>query len=321
MILLYGLTLIGLVVYSYSQIDLNLTLFSHPVFLQFQNLMIQLGYFNRPFSAVVFVVILLLLFIGYWRLVISHWSLVVGVIGLLALLSYPFLSHDFFNYMFDARIVTTYGQNPYFLKALYFPADTWIRFMHWTHRTYPYGPFWLILTLVPSLLGFGKFVLTLLNFKLLFVAAYVGCCYTINKLNPSGLKFFALNPLILIEGLFSPHLDLVMLFFAILAIYKNPLYMVLSIGIKYATVLLAPLLFFKNKPWFVNSLIIAGYCGAVFQILSRELLPHYFLVPIGLTALSNSKKWQYLAVLISFILLLVRYVPYLYSGQWYTFHI
>jgi len=74
-------------------------------------------------------------------------SILIGV-GLL--FSYPFLSHDLFNYLFDAKIVTFYHQNPYILKALDFPSDPWLRFMHWTHRTYPYGPSFLFLTLVPS---------------------------------------------------------------------------------------------------------------------------------------------------------------------------
>lgn len=317
MILAYFLVLASLTVYSYSQIDLNLTLLQVPWFLSFKNLMIQLGYFNRPVSTGIFIILLLLLIL-LSLLKNKNLKLTIFLISLTSVLAYPFLSHDFFNYIFDARIVTTYGHNPYFFKALDFPNDTWIRFMQWTHRTYPYGPFWLILTLTPSFLGFGKFVLTLLNFKLLFLTSYLGCCYLINKLNPKGLAFFALNPLVLIEGLFSPHLDITMLLFALLAIYKNPLNIIISIGIKFSTVLMAPLLFFKSKPWFINSLIIAGYTGALVQIFSRELLPHYFLVPIGLTALSNNRRWKILAVFLSAILLLIRYVPFLYTGQWLT---
>ena len=57
------LLLFGLGVYSYSQIDLNLTLLQTSWFLGFKNQMIQLGYFNRPLSTGIFILITLLLFI------------------------------------------------------------------------------------------------------------------------------------------------------------------------------------------------------------------------------------------------------------------
>jgi hypothetical protein len=329
-IIFYFLTLLGLLVYSYSQIDLNLTLLQTPWFLWFQNAMIQLGYFSRPLSTIIFTSLIVLLFIFYWKLPaldspwarpgrIRNWKLVFIGVGLLALLSYPAFSHDFFNYLFDARIVTHYGQNPYFLKALDFPADSWVRFMHWTHRTYPYGPVWLLISLAPSLLGLGKFILTVLNFKILFVGAYLICCYIINKLTPKNLWLFALSPLVIIEGLVSPHLDLVMLAFALLAVHRfRWLNLLLSIGVKFSTLTLVPIFFFSKKKWFYDGLIIASYLGALIQVFTREILPHYFLVPLGFSALSNNKKWHYLSVVLSLILLLFRYLPFLYTGEWVT---
>lgn len=317
MILAYFLVLFLLSIYSYSQIDLNLTLLKTPWFLASKDVMVNLGYYNRPFSTVIFAILIILLFFGYWKLRIGNWKLVIGIIGLLSLLSYPFLSHDFFNYMFDARIMTTYHLNPYFYKALDFPADDWIRFMQWTHRTFPYGPVWLIITLVPSFLGLGKFILTLLNFKLLFAGTYLVCCYVINKLNPKNLYLFALNPLVIIEGLYSPHLDLVMLAFALLALVKFKWFNIfLSVGTKFSTLTLLPFLFFENKKWFIDGLIIASYLGVIIQILNRELLPHYFLVPFGFTVLSNNVKWHYLMIVLSIALLIIRYLPFIYTGQW-----
>ena len=154
MIFAYFFVLFLLSIYSYSQIDLNLTLLQTPWFLSFKSALINLGYYNRPLSTVIFTVLVLLLYIIKPKKII----LAIGGVCLISLLSYPFLSHDFFNYIFDARIVTLYHQNPYFFKALDFPNDTWIRFMQWTHRTYPYGPVWLVLTIIPSFLGFGKFI-------------------------------------------------------------------------------------------------------------------------------------------------------------------
>jgi len=72
--------------------------------------------------------------------------ILIAVNILIGLISYPAYSHDLFNYMFDAKIATFYQQNPYLYKALDFPTDPWLRFMHWTHRYYPYGPSFLLLS-------------------------------------------------------------------------------------------------------------------------------------------------------------------------------
>src|SRR3989344_1275774 len=325
MIPVYFFALFFLSIYSYSQIDLNLTLLQTPWFLNFKDTMVSLGYFNRQLSTLIFTLLLILLFAGYWKLKDSfppkgkNWKLMIGGLVVLSLISYPFLSHDFFNYMFDARIVTSYHLNPYFFKALDFPSDTWIRFMQWTHRTYPYGPVWLAITVVPSALGFGKFILTMLNLKLLFIGAYPLSCYVIYKLKPNNVALFALNPLVIIESLYSPHLDLVMLALALLALLKFKwLNIFLSVGTKFSTLTLLPVLFFQKKKWFIDGLITASYVGVLIQILNRELLPHYFLVPFGFTALSDKKGWIYLMVVLSVLLLLVRYLPFLYTGQWFS---
>ena len=227
---LYLLALLALAIYSYSQIDLNLTLLQHPAFINFQNVMIQLGYFNRPSSTLIYLIIIFLLFVFYIRILakagrdhLSSRQLALPILGvvILGLISYPAFSHDFFNYLFDIRILTHYNLNPYQFRPLDFPADPWLRFMHWVHRPYPYGPFWLVLTFLPSVFGFGKFVLTLLNFKILFLTFYLGSIFLIKKIltriSPQkialGVVFFALNPLVIVEAVVSPHLDIVMAFF------------------------------------------------------------------------------------------------------------
>ncbi|HLL60594.1 MAG TPA: hypothetical protein VK338_02665, partial [Candidatus Nitrosocosmicus sp.] len=175
------------------------------------------------------------------------------MICFLLFFSYPFLSHDLFSYMFDAKIFTEYHQNPYLHRPMEYTNDPWLRFMHWTHRTYPYGPSFLILTLLPSVLGFGKFILTFFAFKLLFVAAYLGGVYALNKVNKKWAIIFATHPLVLIEGLISTHNDLIAVSLALLGSYlvlsnKNilgRLLLLLSGGIKYTTL---PILFIsKNK--------------------------------------------------------------------------
>src|SRR3989338_1949252 len=175
MLLLYIFSLFLLFIYSYTQVDLNLILSSSGVYQSIQNNLTWVGYFNRPLSSAIYIFILFCLFVFYFilvkevkngRLKGKKFLFILCISSFLTFFSYPAFSHDLFNYMFDARIVTKYHYNPYFYKALDFPDDSWIRFMRWTHRTYTYGPVWLLTTIPFSALGFGKFVVTLLNFKL-----------------------------------------------------------------------------------------------------------------------------------------------------------
>ncbi len=322
---LYLLVLIALGVYSYSQIDLNLTLFQNPVFLNFQNSMIQLGYFHRPESGLIFVVLTLLLSLFYFLLIRSpkDWKLVVGGLIVLGLICYPAFSHDIFNYIFDARIFAYHHQNPYTHTALMFKGDDWTRFMNWTHRVYPYGPSFLAITIGFYFLGLGKFILTLLSFKIMSLLAFGGSSYIIYKLaGKRGLMFFAANPLIIYEVIISDHLDILMLFFALLGWYLlikpqkkvlSYLSLLVSVGIKFVTVLLVPAFILKN----LKLAVILAFVGAGLQVLSREVLPHYLIVPIGFAALMpENKKLIYGTAIASILILFIRYYPFISTGKW-----
>ena len=325
MIILYLFLLLILGVFSYSQIDLNLTLLQQPWFLAFQHQMISLGYFNRPLSTAIFSLLTLLLFIFYFLFIrrsekLTTKTFVLGIFGLviLGLLSYPAFSHDIFNYIFDARVVVFHHANPYNTTALMFPQDTWTRFMQWTHRTYPYGPIWLPLSVVFYILGLNKFILTLFWFKAMIVGSFAGSAYLVYKLaGKKALAIFAFNPLIIYEMVVASHLDGVMLFFALLAyfLYQRKkitgiVSWLVSVGIKYATSLTFPGLPLR---W----LIFFAYLGAMAQVIYRELLPHYFIVPLGFAALlPANKKLIWVGFILSLAFLLVRYLPFFYTGQW-----
>jgi hypothetical protein len=343
-ILVYSLILLVFTIYSYSQIDLNLTLSSNPLYQHFQQMMIQLGYFNRPLSTSIFLSLVFSLFLFYFLFL---WLVRRGIIGnkevycliilsvAILFFSYPAFSHDFFNYMFDARIVTRYGLSPYQYRALDFPADAWIRFMHWTHRYYPYGPGWILLTLPLSWLGFSKFTLTLLNFKLLFSGFYTGSVYLINKIlakiSPRerllGVVFFSLNPLVLIEGIVSPHNDMAMLFFLILSLYflilsrgKQALFtLIISASIKFLTIVFLPvILFWKNDKWqkMVFSSVLIFFLSSVVLIWQHEPYPWYFLILVGLVSLVSENRFLKRLTIGICLGTLLRYAPFLYFGDY-----
>ncbi len=340
----YILTLSALAVYSYSQIDLNLTLSSNQTYQYFQSGLIQLGYFNRPLSAFIYLILLFLFSAFYFLFLYQtlHKKLkqkdivrLIIVSCVILLFSYPAFSHDIFNYMFDARIVTKYSLNPYYLSALDFPDDLWVRFMHWTHRTYPYGPLWLLITLPLSYLGFGKFVLTLGLFKLFFAFFHLGNIYFIYKLmtkinskySMHGVVFYAFNPLIIIESQVSPHNEVVMLFFLLTALYfglvkKKKVHalinLVLSAAIKFMTVVLLPLFLIptKNNKLLLKLSLVILVLPIVIQTIYREPYAWYFITLFGVGSLFVDKINLVIVLFGLTIGLLLRYFPFLYLGDY-----
>ena len=345
-VLFYILFVLCFSVFSYSQIDLNLTLWSNKYYQTVQQLLINLGYFNRPLSSAIYLALILLQF-SFFRILLNITKdkkvfskktlvLLISFNIILAFIAYPAFSHDFFNYLFDARIVTKYHLNPYQFKALDFPGDLWTRFMHWTHRTYPYGPLWLIVTLPFSFMGFGKFVLTVTLFKLMFVIFYLLNTFIVWKLSKIILKKFswqpvilyAFNPLIIIESLVSPHNENVMLFFFLyscylLFVFKNRflagLSLFSSIGVKFITIVLMPLFFVKeiisNSLIFLKISLILLFVPFILEVNYREAYPWYFIPLIGVTALINSAFLNKLVFYVSLGALL-RYLPYFYMGSY-----
>lgn len=324
MVLVLYLLILGLFsVYSYALVDPNFTLVNHGVWEYFRNYMVNLGYYQRELSTGIFFILIGCLVFFNWyfwhRGKYSALKLAIIIAGV-TLFSYPFLSHDFFNYLFDAKILTFYGQNPYLHKALDFPSDSWLRFMHWTHRTYPYGPVFLILTLVPSFLSFGKLVLAFLFFKLLFAAFYIGSVWVLSKFDQKTALFFTTSPLVIVEGLVNNHNDLLGVSLMLLALYfsikkhnliKAGIFGLTSLGIKYVTLAALPLfLKTKSKVWLSLGLWIALFAYVYFKL---GIHPWYLL---NLMVLLPFFKAYALGFMVLSTGLLVSYYPYLYFGGW-----
>jgi hypothetical protein len=343
--------IIALFLYSYTQIDLGLT-FSRSEFLRTLVKSLQyIGYFNRPLSALIYVFLIVFLSNFYLAFLIlvktkqisiqTIWKLIFIVTFILAF-TYNAFSHDIFNYMFDAKIITRYHQNPYEHKALDFPGDPMLSFMHWTHRTYPYGPAWLLLTVPLSFLGFNLFLPTFFLFKMLTAFSFLGTTYYLGKIlrkispgNQSfGLVFFALNPLVLIEALVSAHLDIVMLFFAVWSIYllihkkylSGILLLIFSAAIKFATAALIPLYAFasystqkqKKINWdslFYASIILMA-TGVIYASFRTNFQPWYLLNLLLPAAIVSNRYFILIPTVILSTLSLLTYAPYLYLGNW-----
>jgi hypothetical protein len=351
LLVLYSILILGLFVYSFTQIDLSLTFSRIEMLRNIVGIFQHIGYFERPLSTYIYISIVILLFVFYIlflrlaaRKKISKpfiWSTIL-VSAVLLVFSYNAFSYDMFNYIFDAKIITHYHQNPYEHKALDYQGDPMLSFMRWTHRVYPYGPVWLGITIPLSFAGFNIFLITFFIFKLLLAASYLGCTYFIGKVFQKiapqkeifGLVFFALNPLVIIESLVSGHIDSVMMFFSAWAIYTmvqkkyiiSYITLLLSIGIKFVTAFLLPVFLFlhfyqkKNKhvPWdFVFGLgTILLTIGVMIESHQSTFQPWYILAVLPIAVFVAHRYIVLIPSVIISIAALFNYVPFLFTGNW-----
>lgn len=345
-LILWIINLLGWFFYSFTQIDLNLTLtrapFLNGLFKSFQ----YIGYFQRPLSTYLFLFLLLFSFILYllWLreskkqgLSRKHfWQLII-LSALLLLFSYPAFSYDLFNYMFDAKTIIVYHANPWVNKPLDFTGDPWLSFMHWTHRPSVYPPGWILLSLPFYVAGFNYFLAILFSFKILMTLGYLGSVYFLekilswqkNKEKYFHLAVFALNPAILLESLVSAHNDIVMMFFVILALWylsqKKYLFsfghLIFSALIKYLGLFLLPLFLWKLrvkkdltiKDFRIGFLLMT--IAFVFFISRIEIQPWYLVWLLPLLILADFRFLYPIFIALS-IGLLLRYAPFLFLGNW-----
>ncbi len=345
LLLFYILVLFALFLYSYTQVDLNLTISRIGFFQNIQKAFQYIGFFQRPLSTVLYLTILAALFVFYFFILrsISHgmmtrkyvWGLVLGGAVILTF-SYPAFSYDIFNYMFTAKTILLYHKNPYEVIPLAFIAfDPWIYFMRWVHLPSAYTPIWILLTLPFYLFGFGLFLTTLFSFKLIAAISYLITVWAIRKIldvvdRPHallGMAIFAFNPLVIIESLVSAHNDIVMMAVAslglLLFVQKRNVasffLLSLSAAFKFMTVFTLPVMLatsvWKGIDWRKWSLI-AMLAGFFLVVSQREVLPWYWLWIIPFVALLSRQTWLTILSTGVSLGLLLRYAPYLYFGDW-----
>lgn len=343
-------------IFSFVLTDPNLILLKADWFLNFQTFLWHNILPLQNLRTVFFFFLLILIFINY-LLILKNWSKLnldsrqnfwrfLILISLPLVISYNALSHDLFNYIFNAKMVVEFGANPHLKTALDFPDEPMLRFMNNVHTVAPYGYGWTALSLLPYLAGFGKFLSTFAVFKIFSFLSLVLSLLILEKffkkVNYRQLALFFLNPLLLIEVLSSAHNDLWMLAPALLAVYlsldlrKSTLLktiliiilMAISISIKFATLALLPFLFyfiFKEKFKKLSNLPIFDLMSiAMFLPLlterSKHFLPWYLLWSLIFIPLVKNKLWRNLLLVFSLSALL-RYLPWLYYLPWMSFHL
>lgn len=335
----FSLTSFLLFLYSYTQVDLNLTLSRFSIWQTIQRSFQYIGYYMRPLSTVLYIGIIGMMFVLYGAilfliqkgvLVFRDIRNIVILVCVILLLSYPAFSYDMFNYIFTAKTVLVYHKSPYLVLPQEFGAiDPWINFMRWIHLPSAYTPLWILLTLPPYLLGFGYLLLILWNIKILVMSAYLACAVYIYKIlirighkQPVlGFAIFALNPLVIIESLVSAHNDILMMALAMVSFYiylqQKRLFsytlLAFSIALKLMTIFLLPVSFLR---WNRLSALSVMFIGFLFVLTQREVLPWYWVWIMPFVALLPEFPSVTLIAGSVSLGLLLRYAPYIYFGHW-----
>lgn len=337
-IILYGIFLLLFTIFSYAFIDPNLS--------YLKNIYSGFAFSNRSLTAIFYIFSIIIFFIFYG--VFIYWGLkkkinskdvftLLGVTILVLFVSYPaMLSYDIFNYIATSKVLFFYRENPYIVMPIEFIGDPLLAFTHAANKLALYGPFWILLTGIPYLLGFGNFIITLFGFKLFSAVFYLGIAFLIWKIskNIMPLILFALNPLVVVETLVSGHNDIVMIFLILFSyfllmkkkVFFAILFLILSILIKYTTILLVPVFLYAlwkvskkkeinwNTIFYFSSLLM--FVGFLLSPIREEIYPWYaiwflsfiFLIP-------KNKILLFLSISLSFGLLF-RYLPYMLFGTY-----
>ena len=81
----------------------------------------------------------------------------VVLIPSILVFAYPVVSRDIFSYLYYAKMVLVYHQNPYLVApASYWGVDMWLGFLHNVERVYAYGPIALLTNLMPMAIVGGR---------------------------------------------------------------------------------------------------------------------------------------------------------------------
>ena len=337
--------------YSFTQVDLSLTLSRLSIYQTLEKSFQYVGFYQRPLSALIFSVLFSLLFVFYGiflylskkgKVQIKHFKILIFLTFIILVFSYNAFSYDLFNYIFDAKILTHYAQNPYLHKASDFAGDPMLNFMRWTHRDYPYGPSWLLLTVPLSFIGMNIFLPTFFMFKLLMGFSFLGSCYLVYKISEIlfpekklfNLVFWAFNPLVIVESLVSAHNDIPMVFFILLSVYLflqkkkalSFLSYLFSVGIKFSTGVLIPLVFLliflektKRKIDWEKILLFAVCLSLVtipLAVFRTTFQPWYIIFPLSLATFISKKIYIFIPFFTASVFGVLIYVPYVYMTDY-----
>jgi hypothetical protein len=139
---------------------------------------------------------------------------------------YPVLSNDIFKYVFDGRIITVYGGNPFVDVPADFPDDRFYDLVYWKAVVSAHGPLWRWAQAASASVGGESCRLAISSMKYWAVVGYIltlGVGFVVaRRLRPGaalgGVVLYGWSPLVLVETIQNGHNDVVAALFCLLAV-------------------------------------------------------------------------------------------------------
>ena len=201
---------------------------------------------------------------------IAKFVLIIGIIFFIMLL---LTSTDVFYYIGTGWSEAHYGINPYYTTVSEVlqqneeaKTDEILLKMQntWSNQTIVYGPIWPFICKILSGLSMGNLTLALFIYKLFNLILHLVNTYLVHKITKGKNIFtlmYALNPLLLFDGITNVHNEMLVIFFILTALYffirkKNifltVIFFALATAVKYFAILLIPFIILyhyrKEKP-------------------------------------------------------------------------
>lgn len=149
---------------------------------------------------------------------IMRWTWIGAILAGLAFVFTPaMLSHDAFVYAGYGRLLTIYHANPYFVTLSAYPQDPFMRLDDWNSAPAAYGPVWLAISALGSIIAGENPLMYILLYRLFGLAAHLVTILLVTTLLRKqgcsertvtvGTLLYAWNPLVLQESSLGAHMD------------------------------------------------------------------------------------------------------------------
>jgi hypothetical protein len=195
------------------------------------------GHFSSPvlrWTALLFLTISGCYCLSYWILqTVARFStqikcsiiLLISAVVIVNVLLYPVGALDVYNYVVELKLALFYQQNPYLTTFMAYNSDPAGKFAFFNHVPLFYGPLWLFLSGLPTLItGFEDTQRVVVGLKvenvvLLAATAIMLYCYQADARGGwIAVYLFAANPLVIFEVVGNAHNDMLLTAFVVAAV-------------------------------------------------------------------------------------------------------
>jgi len=190
----------------------------------------------------------------------------------------PGSGSDFYHYIFEDRALVVHQQNPFLVPPNQLPTEPSSWLATWRHLPSQHGPMRIVLMVPAALIGQSSLLVHFYAANGLIFLFLLGSVVLVHRLAlylkpaaaPAAVLLYGWNPLLLYETLQGGGTDIIMIFWALLALdllYRRRWLLavasvVVSILVKYATLPLLPLFvvyaFFQIRQPMKRTIFIVG---------------------------------------------------------------